>query len=209
LSCWIHQSEKRTTLSKKRNNSSIRKRISSFYKKQESDTTKERFKSRSWSFRKVKWINASIVWIPYHTVVQFLNTPLVGLITTTEPLEEVWGISKKKKSLKRTLKMSQQLSIKIKRKKGGFLGFIDKIFTKKLSSSKSSPACLHSKNTSLKNQNNQKIQEDFKSLLRGFPVRGRSFMYNKSIIHQISTRNCPEFCREIRVVWENQGRNGN
>ena len=51
-----------------------------------------------------------------------------------------------------------------KKKKGGFLGFIDKIFTKKLSSSKSSPACLHSKNTSLKNQNNQKIQEDFKSL---------------------------------------------
>ena len=51
-----------------------------------------------------------------------------------------------------------------KKKKGGFLGFIDKIFTKKLSSSKSSPTCLHSKNTSLKNQNNQKIQEDFKSL---------------------------------------------
>ena len=49
-----------------------------------------------------------------------------------------------------------------KKKKGGFLGFIDKIFTRK--SSKSSPTCLHSKNTSLKNQNNQKIQEDFKSL---------------------------------------------
>ena len=34
-------------------------------------------------------INASIVWIPYHTVVLFLNTPLGGLITTKEPLEEV------------------------------------------------------------------------------------------------------------------------
>ena len=50
------------------------------------------------------------------------------------------------------------------KKKKGFLGFIDKIFTKKLSSSKSSPTCHHSKNISLKNQNNQKIQEDFKSL---------------------------------------------
>jgi len=51
-----------------------------------------------------------------------------------------------------------------KKKKSGFRGFIDKIFTKKLSSTKSSPASLHSKTNLFKNQSNPKIQEDFKSI---------------------------------------------
>ena len=71
---------------------------------------------------------------------------------------------KEEKEPEKDVEGDQEVNTQNKKKKTGFFGFLDKIFTKKLSSSKSSPTCLHNKNTSLKNQNNQKIQEDFKSI---------------------------------------------
>jgi len=71
---------------------------------------------------------------------------------------------KEEKEPEKDVEGDQDANTHNKKKKSGLRGFIDKIFTKKMSSSKSSPTCLHNKNTSLKNQNNQKIQEDCKSI---------------------------------------------
>ena len=71
---------------------------------------------------------------------------------------------KEEKEPEKDNESDQEANTQNKKKKSGLRGFIDKIFTKKLSSSKSSPTCLHNKNTSFKKQNNQKIQEDFKSI---------------------------------------------